>query len=75
MCKKITRISIGSVGDKLWWFGPYDRIRRIPADYSLSGMVEYWVDLLPTDKIFFSRYIKCDSWKRARAVMADPYNV
>jgi hypothetical protein len=71
---KITRISMGPVGDKLWWFGPYAHIRKVPAGCSTSGAVEWFVDLLPTDKIYFHRTIRCRDWNHARAVMASPYD-
>lgn len=69
---KISRISTGPVGDKIWWFGVYARIRKVPAGYSSSGVTEYWVEFFPTDQIFRSRLVRCDSWKAARRVMARP---
>ncbi|MCC6314806.1 MAG: hypothetical protein IT337_12430 [Thermomicrobiales bacterium] len=72
MSKQITRISDGPVGDRLWWFGNYQRIRKVPAGYSSSGRDEFWVDLLATPTIFFHRSIRCQSWNHARHVMSDP---
>ena len=71
MGKQITRISDGPVGDRLWWFGDYARIRKVPGGYSTSGKTEWWVDLLATPRIFFHRSIKCQSWNHARSVMRD----
>lgn len=72
MSTRITRISDGPTGARLWWFGDCQRIRRVPPDYSSSGKTEWYVDLLPTATIFFHRTIACTGWNQARKVMADP---
>ncbi len=71
---KIAHTSVDGLGVKIWWFGRYERIRRVPAAYASSGRTEYWVDFLPTDQIFRSRYVRCFTWNMARKIMADPVN-
>lgn len=57
-------------GQKIWWFGPFERIRRVDTE---KGS-EWWVDLLPTDQIYFHRSIKCTGWNHARAALANPWD-
>lgn len=73
MTATMTHISDGPVGERLWWFGEYCRIRRVPAGYSDSGKVEYWTDHLATPTIFFSRYNRYWTWRKARWAIANPW--
>lgn len=69
---KLTRISEGPLGEKIWWFGDHVKISRIPATYSGSGRLEYWVHFLPTPNCMRSRVEHHTTWADARHVVADP---
>lgn len=69
----ITRRSDGPLGERIWWFGQYERIRRVPAFHASSGKTEYWTEFLPTPNCMRHRYELRATWREARHIIADPW--